>query len=198
MAPTIASGLFFSAQYSGGNEKLGLPVAPLPHDSRSLRSPTRFNSLTGTVWTAFRSIKDVLSNSILFQKPLAMFAIAIPHNWDKVVVQAVRFVLQHPLKFTEERLEELKRISGTGYHNLLSYHRLCGDAAKKTLTFAFHNPMARHMSDFPFGAAAPSGRSPPFFLPTPFFGDEYWMVLLPASWTITRSATKSKSRRAML
>ncbi|SJK98501.1 uncharacterized protein ARMOST_01769 [Armillaria ostoyae] len=51
------------------------------------------------------------------------------------------------------------------------------------------------MSDFPFGAAAPSGRSPPFFLPTPFFGDEYWMVLLPASWTVTRSATKSKSRK---
>lgn len=66
-------------------------------------------------------------------------------------------MLQHLLELTEELIEGLKRISGTDYHTLLSYRRLCGNAAKKTLAFAFYSTYLSSCS------VPSSSRSPPFF-----------------------------------
>ncbi|KAK0458816.1 uncharacterized protein EV420DRAFT_1229888, partial [Desarmillaria tabescens] len=141
---TAASPFFaglFPPQNTPVETRNGLPVAPLPHDGRSLRSLLYFSypialptMEIGDFDVAFQlahqycmdgiqeRIKNVLLNSaLLSQKPLAVFAIATSNKWQAIVIRAARFTLQHPLKFTEEPIEELHRVTGTDYHNLLSY-----------------------------------------------------------------------------
>ncbi|KAK0203655.1 hypothetical protein DFS33DRAFT_819296 [Desarmillaria ectypa] len=184
----------------------GLPVIPLPHDGRSLRSLLYFSCpialLTMEIEdsdTAFQlahrycmdgiqeRIKSVLLNSALsFSKATRCLPLLHPTNGIQLLSG-----LQHPLKFTNEPIEELHRISGT---DMLSYRitecklsNLSFGATESSVRPSFHH----HLQHPPYLVfqLLPSffQLGPPRRLNSLL---QYLELVLPGLWIIGRSVAE--------
>ncbi|KAJ6593279.1 hypothetical protein B0H19DRAFT_975930 [Mycena capillaripes] len=75
-------------------------------------------------------IKDRLVN-LLVEKPVAVYVIALNHQWKDIALKAARESLKTPLRVVDaEAPPELDHIPASAYHNLLYYHACCATAAK--------------------------------------------------------------------
>ena len=127
-------------------QKNGLPVIPLIEDSATLRF--LLDSLyprikepqlddVALVWKACRAAKKycmdiiegklmdrIIASELINQEPLRIYAMVTDLEWEDVADVAARKTLGIPLKDLNY-VEELQRISGTGFYRFLKYRLQC-------------------------------------------------------------------------
>ncbi|KAJ6552586.1 hypothetical protein DFH09DRAFT_1167076 [Mycena vulgaris] len=128
-----------------------VPVIPVHEDSALLDRALRYfypgTQPTATTLDELRVVLDVLVSKYdiecivptakqhleryLVDQPLAVYAVAVTHQWKDLATTAAKETLKLPLRVPANEVPPgLKDIPAATYHNLLRYHYLCGLAAK--------------------------------------------------------------------
>ncbi|KAJ7613061.1 hypothetical protein FB45DRAFT_1065176 [Roridomyces roridus] len=113
-----------------------IPVVELTETSRTLDGALRLFYPGTTLRLDANLIPTAKQHLEKFHatRPLAVYAIACRHQWHDVAVAAAREGLKHPLRVPDGQTPtEMHGMTAAAYYNLLQYHFLCGETAKKTL-----------------------------------------------------------------